>query len=85
MATRTTVGVGIVGAGVIGRFPTRSWQGVRDGDVVATVSRTASPEQRRRVSLNEGFDESVPLVARGRRNPRAVARTLADVARGTRS
>lgn len=34
------LGVGIVGAGFIGSFHVRAWQGVRDADVVAVTSRT---------------------------------------------
>lgn len=37
---REVLGVGILGAGFIGHFHVRSWQGVRDGDIVAVCSRT---------------------------------------------
>lgn len=40
MVERKTLGVGIVGAGFIGNFHVKSWQGVRDGDIVAVSSRT---------------------------------------------
>ncbi|WP_210505544.1 Gfo/Idh/MocA family protein [Naasia sp. SYSU D00057] len=40
MPSRTTLGVGLLGAGFIGSFHVRSWQGVRDGDIVAVGSRT---------------------------------------------
>ncbi|WP_226365351.1 Gfo/Idh/MocA family protein [Pseudonocardia sp. ICBG162] len=60
MATRTTLGVGIVGAGFIGRFHVRSWQGVRDGDVVATASRTrASAEALAREAEGLGVGTGV--------------------------
>jgi len=34
------LGVGIVGAGFVGRFHIRSWVGVRDADIVGVTSRT---------------------------------------------
>ncbi|HZK04985.1 MAG TPA: Gfo/Idh/MocA family oxidoreductase [Actinomycetaceae bacterium] len=40
MAERKVLGVGLVGAGFIGHFHARSWQGVRDADVVAVSSRS---------------------------------------------
>lgn len=40
MTERKTLGVGILGAGFIGNFHVRAWQGVRDGDIVAVCSRT---------------------------------------------
>ncbi|MDQ4137824.1 MAG: Gfo/Idh/MocA family oxidoreductase [Actinomycetota bacterium] len=40
MPTRSTLGVGLLGAGFIGHFHVRSWRGVRDGDIVAVGSRT---------------------------------------------
>jgi len=39
MVERKTLGVGVVGAGFIGHFHARAWQGVRDGDIVAVASR----------------------------------------------
>lgn len=38
MVERRTLGVGLVGAGFIGHFHARSWQGVRDADIVAVSS-----------------------------------------------
>ncbi len=45
MPERTTLGVGLLGAGFIGHFHVRSWQGVRDGDIVAVGSRKLSTAQ----------------------------------------
>ncbi|HEY5432000.1 MAG TPA: Gfo/Idh/MocA family oxidoreductase [Coriobacteriia bacterium] len=45
MVERKTLGVGLIGAGFIGHFHVRSWQGVRDADIVAVSSlmlKTAS-------------------------------------------
>lgn len=38
MASRNTLGVGIIGAGFIGNFHVTSWTGVRDADIVAVSS-----------------------------------------------
>lgn len=45
MAQRSTLGVGIVGAGFIGNFHVESWRGVRDADIVAVTSRRLSSAQ----------------------------------------
>lgn len=45
MVERKTLGVGLVGAGFIGHFHARAWQGVRDGDIVAVASRTTQSAQ----------------------------------------
>ncbi len=39
------LGIGIVGAGFIARFHARSWQAVRDADIVAVSSRTLTKAQ----------------------------------------
>ena len=39
------IGVGMVGSGFIGHFHARSWQGVRDGDIVAVTSATEASAQ----------------------------------------
>ena len=36
------LGVGIVGAGFVGNFHVRSWQGVRHADILGVCSRTQS-------------------------------------------
>lgn len=55
MAERKTLGVGILGAGFIGHFHVKSWQSVRDGDVVAVCSRTlASAEELAAVTGETG-------------------------------
>ncbi|MDO5495472.1 MAG: Gfo/Idh/MocA family oxidoreductase [bacterium] len=62
MAERKVLGVGILGAGFIGHFHARSWQGVRDADIVAVASRTRSSaeELAEEVSrLGVGSDVSV--------------------------
>lgn len=46
MAERKTLGVGILGAGFIGHFHVKSWQSVRDGDIVAVCSRTLAHAQK---------------------------------------
>lgn len=38
MPQRNTLGVGIVGAGFIGKFHAIAWRGVRDADIVAVGS-----------------------------------------------
>lgn len=40
MAQRTTLGVGLIGAGFIGQFHVNAWSGVRDADIVAIASRS---------------------------------------------
>jgi predicted dehydrogenase len=45
MSQRSTLGVGIVGAGFIGNFHVESWRGVRDADIVAVASRRLSSAQ----------------------------------------
>lgn len=54
MAERHVLGVGIVGAGFIGHFHVRSWQRVRDADIVAVSSRT-------RASAVDLADEAMAL------------------------
>ena len=43
--TSKNIGIGIVGAGFIARFHTRSWQSIRDSDIVAVASRTLAKAQ----------------------------------------
>ncbi|WP_210481509.1 Gfo/Idh/MocA family protein [Naasia sp. SYSU D00948] len=77
MPSRTTLGVGLVGAGFIGQFHVRSWQGVRDGDIVAVGSRTldaardlAAEAQRTGVGSDvAAYDDVAELV----RDPRVEA------------
>lgn len=45
MVERKTLGVGIIGAGFIGHFHARAWQGVRDADIVAVSSLDRSSAQ----------------------------------------
>lgn len=45
MAERQTLGIGILGAGFIGNFHVTSWQGVRDGDIVAVCDRNLDRAQ----------------------------------------
>lgn len=45
METTKRLGVGIIGAGFIGSFHARAWQGVRDADIVAVTSRTRESAQ----------------------------------------
>ena len=45
MSQRSTLGVGIVGAGFIGNFHVESFKGVRDGNIVAVASRRLSSAQ----------------------------------------
>ncbi|MFE6996132.1 Gfo/Idh/MocA family protein [Microbacterium sp. NPDC057659] len=55
------LGIGIVGAGFIARFHTRSWQAVRDADIVAVSSRTLAKAEdlaRYAESLSVGVDVS---------------------------
>lgn len=60
MAQRTTLGVGIVGAGFIGHFHVRSWRGVRDGDIVAVASRSlASSQELARKAEDTGAGQRV--------------------------
>lgn len=47
---RNRIGVGFVGSGFIARFHVRSWQGVRDGDIVA-VSSTNEASARELAAL----------------------------------
>lgn len=46
MSERKNLGVGILGAGFIGNFHVRSWQGVRGSDIVAVSSRTLASAQK---------------------------------------
>lgn len=77
MAERKTLGVGILGAGFIGHFHVKSWQSVRDGDIVAVCSRTlASAEALAAVANESGvgvettaYDDVVEMV----RDPRVDA------------
>lgn len=70
MADRHVLGVGIVGAGFIGHFHVRSWERVRDGDIVAVSSRSldsartlAEEAMARRVGENvTAYDDVRELV-----------------------
>lgn len=60
MVERKSLGVGILGAGFIGQFHVRSWQGVRDGDIVAVCSRTLkNAESLAREAVESGVGEDV--------------------------
>ncbi|HHW82290.1 MAG TPA: Gfo/Idh/MocA family oxidoreductase [Actinomycetales bacterium] len=62
MAERKVLGVGILGAGFIGHFHARSWQGVRDADIVAVASRTRESAEELAAAVSElrvGADVSV--------------------------
>lgn len=53
------LGVGIVGAGFVARFHIRSWQGVRDADVLGVTSRTrASAEDAAALARALGVGEA---------------------------
>ncbi|MDO4716803.1 MAG: Gfo/Idh/MocA family oxidoreductase [Propionibacteriaceae bacterium] len=70
MASRETLGVGFVGAGFIGHFHARSWQGVRDADIVAVSSRSLSSAEELAQTATElgvgqdiaAYDDVVSLV-----------------------
>ncbi|MGO1509404.1 MAG: Gfo/Idh/MocA family protein [Actinomycetaceae bacterium] len=77
MSQRTTLGVGIVGAGFIGNFHVNSWKGVRDADIVAVASRTLGSAEtlaRHAESIGVGADvEAYDDVAALVRDPRVDA------------
>jgi len=64
------LGVGFVGAGFVARFHIRSWQGVRDADVLGVVSRTRESAEEaaslaRAIGVGEAraFDSVTEMVA----------------------
>ena len=64
------LGVGFVGAGFVARFHIRSWQGVRDADVLGVVSRTRESAEEAaalaraiRVGEARAFDSVTEMVA----------------------
>ncbi|MCI1641779.1 MAG: Gfo/Idh/MocA family oxidoreductase [Actinomyces sp.] len=62
METGQRLGVGVIGAGFIGSFHARAWQGVRDADIVAVTSRTRTSAEtlaREVQELGVGADVTV--------------------------
>lgn len=60
MVQRDVLGVGILGAGFIGDFHVRSWQGVRDADITAVGSRTLdSAQELAQTAIDLGVGQAV--------------------------